>query len=73
MDNQDALIRATTAVGDTLAHLQMDSDTKVLALIANVAHLLRKEYAWTTQRRLEAGKLADCLLREAMRDERSAA
>ena len=73
MDQQDELIKATTAVRDALSRMGMTNETKMLALVANVAYMLRTNHDWLPQRQLEAKRLADCLVREAMRDDRSVA
>lgn len=60
-------------VSDFTSQLDAPIDTKIFSLVANAAHLLKTQYNDPEQRKVEAAKLAVFLMREARRDNRSAA
>lgn len=73
MDAPDNLIRTTMRISDFTSQLDTPIDTKVFALVANAAHLLKTQYSEPEQRKVEAAKLAVFLMREARRETQSAA
>lgn len=73
VDTPDNLIQTTMRVRDFTSQLDAPVDTKIFALVANAAHLLKSQYCDPEQRKVEAAKLAVFLMREARRESQSVA
>ena len=73
MEQRDELVHATTLIRELVNYLHCSNETKLLALVANAAHLLRTEYDWAERRRQEAAKIGGLLIREAVREDQSVA
>ena len=72
-DAPDDLIQTTKRVSDFTSKLDTPIESKVFALVANAAHLLKTQYHDPEQRKVEAAKLAVFLMREARRETQSVA
>jgi hypothetical protein len=73
MEEPDDLVHVTTLINELTRHLRCSNETKILALVANAAYLLRHEYDWIERRREEAARIGGLLIREAVREDQSVA